>query len=458
MSSTAIPELKGPFGIGHLGEFRKRRIELLLRVAREYPEIARLRIGVFHPVILSSPALIQEVLVDKADAFRKSYGLSVFAEPLLGDGLLRLEHGAHKKRRRMLAPAFMPRRIASYAREMLARADGAAERMQALGRVDVADETMRLTMDIVGKTLFDAEVANDADEVGAALTQAMTCMVDAFTSALPLPPAIPTPNNLRLHRAVRRLDRVVYRMIRERRASGVERGDLLSILLAARDQDDGSALTDREVRDEAMTLFLAGHETTANALAWALHLLADNPAAQARLESEIDREVGASGLAGLDAARLPWALQVIKEAMRLRPPVYMFGRLSERELTIGGYRIARGQMVIMNVVGLHRRPDVYPEPERFDPARFDPEREKALPRQAFIPFGGGPRICIGNHFALMEAQLVLAAWLHKLRFERCSAASPGFEPLFTLRPLGGIPMTVTRREPSGPVLREAAAG
>jgi cytochrome P450 len=449
MSTAVIPVFRGSFAFGHLTEFRTRRIELLLRVARSHPEIARVPLGLFNLLVVSSPALIQEVLVEKADCFRKSKGLAVFAEPLLGDGLLRLEHDAHRKRRRMLAPAFMPRRIAGYAREMIARAERSAQRMQRAGRVDIADETMRLTLDIVGKTLFDAEVGGDADEVCAALTQAMTCMVDSFTSRLPLPPKVPTPTNLRLRRAVRRLDRIVYRMIDERRSSRAERGDLLSILLAARDQDDGSALSDREVRDEAMTLFLAGHETTANALAWTLYLLAKNPALRSQLESEVDREVGRAGLAGLDAARLPFALQVVKESMRLLPPVYMFGRQAERELTLGNYPVARGQFVLMNVFGLHRRADIYPDPERFAPERFEVEREKELPRQAFIPFGGGPRICIGNHFALMELQLVLATWISKLRFELYDQGPPRFEPLLTLRPLGGIEMRVSGREGRG---------
>jgi cytochrome P450 len=445
MSSTVVPVFKGSFGIGHLAEFRTNRIALLLRLARAQPELARMRLGLFDPLVVSSPKLIQEVLVDKADCFRKSYGLTVFAEPLLGQGLLRLEHDAHRKRRRMVAPAFMPRRIAGYGREMIARAERSAERMLIAGRVDVADETMRLTLEIVGKTLFDAEVAGDADEVGAALTQAMTCMNDSFSGPLPIPPRIPTPTNLRLRAAVRRLDRVVYRMIAQRRASGAEHEDLLSILLAARDQDDGSALDDREVRDEAMTLFLAGHETTANALAWTLYLLAQHAAVRARLEEEIDREVSRAGLAALDAARLPFTLQVVKEALRLFPPVYLFGRQAERDLTLGSHSVARRQVVLINVIGLHRRPDIYAHPERFEPERFELEREKQLPRQAFIPFGGGPRICIGNHFALMELQLVLATWLSKLRFELRDEGAPAFSPLLTLRPRDGIQMNVSAR-------------
>jgi cytochrome P450 len=280
--------------------------------------------------------------------------------------------------------------------------------------------------------------------VGSALGDAMSCMMDSLTSVVPLPPSVPTPTNLRLHRAVRRLDQVVYRMIRERRDNPSERADLLSILMAARDEDDGSALSDRDVRDEAMTLFLAGHETTANALAWTLYLLGKNPEALERLTREVDA-CGNRPLTAADLPRLPYCLQVIKEAMRLFPPVYMTGRRPLTDITLGGQRIERGKTILINIIGMHHRADLFAEPERFDPDRWLPEREKLLPRQAFMPFGGGPRFCIGNHFAWMEAQLVLGTWLQHARFELTSDAPPEYEALMTLRPRGGIPMRVQPR-------------
>lgn len=456
-ADDSVPSFPGSGLLGHAVEFRKQRVDLMLRAARAYPDICRIRLGIIPVTLLSSPAMVHEMLVDKPEQFRKSYGLSVFAEPILGDGLLRLEGQAHRKRRRMVAPAFLPRRIAGYAGEMIRRADSAAERMQQHGRIDIAEETMRVTMEIVGKTLFDAEVADDADDVGDAVSEAMTCMLDSMTSVIPMPPAIPTRTNLRLRRAVARLDQVVYRMIAERRAEPErDHGDLLSILISTRDEEDRSALTDREIRDEAMTLFLAGHETTANTLAWALYLLARNPAARARVEHEVDA-IGPGSLGAADVARLPYTLQVIKEAMRIYPPVYMLGRQPLHDLKLGRYGLRRNSIVVINVIGMHRRPDIFPDPERFDPDRFSPEREKLLPRQAFMPFGGGPRICIGNHFALMEAQLILASWLRRLRFELADpSAEPRLEPLITLRPLGGIAMQVTSRAPARAVEARAA--
>ncbi|HKP61421.1 MAG TPA: cytochrome P450 [Polyangiales bacterium] len=444
-ATSTIPRFAALGPLGHLGEFRSSRIDFLLRVARAQPDLSRVRLGVFDVVLLSSPELAHSLLVEQADRVRKSFGLAVFAAPLLGDGLLRLEAHSHKRRRRMLAPAFMPKRISAYAGEMVQRARVSTQRMLDQGELDVAEEAMRVTLEIVGKTLFDAEVGADAEHVGDALSDAMSCMMSSLTSVVPLPPSIPSPTNLRLHRAVRRLDQVVYRMIRERRATDNAHGDLLSILIAARDEDDGSALNDRDVRDEAMTLFLAGHETTANTLAWTLYLLGKNPDARERLEREVDA-FGGQPLTAADLPRLPFCLQVIKEAMRLLPPVYMLGRRPLADITLGGQRVAKDTTVLINIIGMHRRPDVFADPERFDPDRWTPEREKLLPRQAFMPFGGGPRICIGNHFAWMETQLVLATWLQRARFELVDAeALPQYEPLITLRPRGGIQMRVRAR-------------
>ena len=434
--------------LGHLQEFREDRIGLLLRIAQQQPEIAHIDLGVFDLMVLTSPALVREMLVDHSEAFHKSLGISIFAAPMLGEGLIRSEGEVHKRQRRLLAPAFMPKRITHYAEVMAVRAAQAATRMAAQGQVDLADETMRVTLEIVGKTLFDAEVGGDAADVNAALTQAMECMLRTMTANIPIPPAIPTPTNLAYMRAVRRLDRLIYRMIRERRASGVARQDVLSTLLEV--EDDGQRLDDRQVRDEAMTLFLAGHETTANALAWTLWRLALHGDARERAVQEVDRVLGGRLPTPDDLRALPWTLQVIKEAMRLHPPVYMMGRRSTRAVELGGRRFGPRQNFLVNIIGLHRRPDVFSDPEKFDPERWDAARETPAMRQAFMPFGGGPRICIGNHFALMEAQLVLATWLQRLSFELIDPARR-FEsvPLITLRPKGGVPARVRARSAAG---------
>jgi cytochrome P450 len=443
-TARAIPTHPGRPFIDHLRAFRADSVGFLMGLTRTDPDLVRVKVGVYDRMFSSSPELIHTLLVERADDVTKSLGVQLFAAPLIGDGLLRLEGSVHRQRRRMLAPAFMPKRIASYADEMVERARVSAERILQQPQLDVGEEATRVTMEIVAKTLFDAEVSDDAENVGAALTDAMRCMMDAMMGVVPLPPQVPSPSNLRARRAIKRLDAVIYRMIRERRQAAVERGDLLSILLAARDQDDGSALDDRAVRDEAMTLFLAGHETTANTLTWALYLLGQHPSLRQRVEREVDA-LGGRRLGVADLPALPFTLQVIKETLRLMPPAYITGRILRQPLTFGDYQLPAGDTVMINIIGLHRRADLYPEPERFDPDRFAPEREKQLPRHAFIPFGAGPRVCIGNHFAWMESQLVLATWLQRVRFDPVSAEPPGFAGLITLRPRGTIAMRVSPR-------------
>lgn len=441
-----IPTYAGASPFEALRQFRRTPIDLLARIATDHPEIARLRVGVLRMLVVSQPALAHEILVDKQDAFVKSYGLSLFARPVLGQGLLTLERDAHRKRRRLVSPPFMPKRIAAYADEIGLRAEHAAQAIARHSQVDVSAETMRLTLEIVMKTMFGTEVSADSEIVASAFTRALASVVDSLTGTLPLPAPLPTPANLRLRRAVRELDTVVYRVIRERRRARDDANDLLGILLDARDQDDGSMLSDRELRDETMTMMLAGHETTANALAWALYALARAPEVRARLEDELDRvETPRLGLQQL--AALPFTLQVIKETMRLYPPVYLIARRAVRDIQLGPHLVPRGAIVVINITGIHRRPDIYPDPERFDPERFTPEREKLLPKQAYMPFSGGPRVCIGNHFALMEAQLILATWMRRLRFELLTPDQRvEFDAMITLRPRGGLPMRVHNRE------------
>lgn len=440
-----IPRMPGHVVLGNLQEFRADRAGMQLRVARELPEIAGLRIGFFPAVIIGSPVLAHEVLAVKHASFVKAPGLAIFLKPLLGRGLLTSEREMHARQRKLLAPAFAHKRISSYASIMAERSErfaaallsGASSRV-----VDMSDEIMRLTLEIVGKTLFDTEVGSDADEVGEAVTVAMQCAMSQLGSLFPIPPFVPTPTNLRNRRAVAKLDAILYRIIRERRARGDDRGDLLSMLLATHDEDGGS-MTDQQIRDEAMTLFLAGHETTANALAWALYLLARNPEARSRVEMEVDALGRAPSYD--DLKQLPWTLAVMKETMRLYPPAYILARRAVEQVSIGPYVIPKNTVVLVNVLGIHRRPDLFASPESFMPERFMGDLEKQLPRCGYMPFGAGPRICIGNHFALMEGHVLLASLLRRLRFVLLSETPVEVDPLVTLRPRGGVKMRVEKR-------------
>jgi cytochrome P450 len=443
--AATIPRLSTSGLLGSLPAFRKSRLDFQLLAMREHADIARTHFGPFEVLLIGAPELVHALLVTQADDFVKSYGLSLFARPILGDGLLTSEHALHRRQRRLLAPAFAKRQISDYAALMGERATQSLERMLTAGKLDIGAESMRVTLEIVGKTLFDTELADAASEVGKAVTDAMECVVGSMADAVPLPPFIPSPRNLKLARVKRRLDALVYALIRARRERASGSTDLLSMLLLARD-DDGSGMSDRQIRDEVMTALLAGHETTANALTWTLILLARNPELRAEVESELDRVLQGAPPELSHLPSLPLTLATFKEALRLYPPVYLLGRRALRATDLCGYPVRKNQVVLVATYGMHRRADLYPDPERFDPRRFLPEHEERLPRQAFLPFGAGARTCIGNHFALLEGQLVLARWLARARFELSpSDQNIGLEPLITLRPKGPVWMRVTAR-------------
>jgi cytochrome P450 len=448
-ATRAVPTLPGLPALGNLLEFRRARLDVFERVGALGP-IARFHLGPLPVHVVTDGTLAQEILVDRADDFMKSRGLAVFAQPLLGDGLLTSEGLDHRRARKLLAPAFAAKRIAGYAQVMTAEAAATAAAWKDGAHVDLAEAMMEMTLAIAGKTLFDADVRGDAAVVAEALTIAMKCILDGVSSPLQVPYAWPLPRHQRMKRAVAQLDAIVYRIIDERRRDPRDRGDVLSILVGAVD-DDGRAMTDRELRDEVMTLLLAGHETTANLLAWTFYALARHPDVRARVEAEIDG-------AAPGVAELPYTAMVLDEVMRLWPPVYTVGRQAARDTEIGGVKLPRGAAVMTNIWGIHRRPDLYPDPLRFEPARMAPDAKKARGKLAFLPFGAGPRVCIGNHFALMEAQLALAAIMRTTRIELASSKEAEPEPMITLRPRGGLPVVVhARRRSAGQRSPEVAA-
>jgi cytochrome P450 len=294
--------------------------------------------------------------------------------------------------------------------------------------------------------MFGADVRSDAAAVAEGLELGMHAQQASMKSVIQLGYEWPLPRNRMMRRAVKLLDDVVYRLIAEGRARGTDRGDVLSILLLARDEEDGTGLTDQQVRDEVMTLLLAGHETTANALTWTWYELARNPSALARMHAELDKLGGRSATVD-DLPALPWTAAVLDEAMRLHPPVYMTGRQALEDITLGNHRLPKGSIVIINIRGIHRRGDYYPRPHVFDPERMLPEVKKARPRHHYVPFGAGPRVCIGQYFALLEGQLALATMAQHMTL-RLSTPHVAPEPLVTLRPRGGMPAVVELREAS----------
>jgi cytochrome P450 len=449
---ASIPALTTRHLLGHLPAMRNDMLGLQLRALREVGDIARLRTGTSQLVMVSSPAYAQEVLVERQEDYEKSATLTVFIRPITGDGILSSQGSRHKRRRAIVAPAFQPNRIARYHDAILRETDRVLERFQPGARVDFGDQMLHLTLEIVAATLFNAKVSADVATVGRAVTEGSEAVTSLLRSLLFLPPTRFTHAGRKLLAAGRKLDEVVYRIIRERRASGEDPGDVLSLLLSTRDADTGQGLSDQELRDEVMTLFLAGHETTANALTWALSLLSAHPEAAARLAEEVDALEGHVPRFE-DLARLPYAMAVFKEALRLYPPAYVVGRTALTATRIGGHKLPRGQVVFLNIYGIHRRPDLFPEPEQFKPERFLDGAEKRLPKGAYVPFGGGPRICVGNHFALMEGQLVLARLAQRFELARSVERLVEAEPLVTLRPKQAVRMRVVARGGVEPALR-----
>jgi cytochrome P450 len=398
------------------------RIRMLEKLGAEIPRIGRASFGRINVVLVNTPELVPEVLVERADDFQKGPVLKTFSRPLLGDGLLNSEGDQHRQRRKLVAPAFAHQRVSKYAGAMREHAVAAQAVWRDGERIDVAQAMMRLTLGIVGRTLFDVDLLGRADTLGRDITTLQTWVVRQMRVPFRLP---------RLRgpiAALARLNETIYRLIHDRRASGLDKGDLLSMLLLSQDEESGQHLTDEQVRDEAMTLFVAGHETTAQAMAWSWYLLAQHPEHFERLRNE----------------GMPYALQVMKESMRLYPPAFVLARSALRDTSIGGFHVRKDDLVMIAPWLLHRDPRLFEDPLRFDPDRFLPEREAALPRFAYMPFGGGRRICIGNQFALMEGQIILSTIAQNISMELVSQRPIGLQPFITLRPKGGVNVKIRR--------------
>jgi cytochrome P450 len=301
---------------------------------------------------------------------------------------------------------------------------------------------VRLVLWTVGKDLFSRDTFDEADELAAALTDAINGLDRMASAAIPLTIEWPTPANLRYRRAIRRFEESFYRFLNERRASGEHPADWLTMLLDSR-YEDGTPMSDRQIRDEALTLYNAGHETTATALTWTFYLLAQHPEVYAKVREEARQVLGGRTPELADRANLPYALQVFKEVLRLYPPVYYFGRQTTEDVTVAGYHVPAGNVVLFSPYALHRRADYFPEPDRFHPERFAPGEEAKLPRHAWMPFGIGPRTCIGNNHAMLNGHLILATLAQRMRFEALEPLHVGTDPQMTLRPSGEIRMRVT---------------
>jgi cytochrome P450 len=426
---------KGALLSGTIREYGANPTEAMLRWRDAHGDLVPIRFGPLRAHMAYGPAEIEEVLVDRAADFRKSFGTRMLI-PLLGHGLLTAEGDEWLRHRRLASPAFHRDRVAGYGRTMARYAQEHVGTWPDGEAIDVHEEMTALTLRIVARTLFDADVTPRIEEVARLGGEVQDFYFGRFASLRFLIPTwLPTPGNRRLARAIRRLDEVVYDIIRERRP-GEDRGDLLSLLMLARDEH-GAGMSERQIRDEVMTLLLAGHETTALALTWALVLLERNPETRLRLEAELATVLGDAPASPEVIPALPYAQAVVNETLRLYPPAYITGREAVRKTLIGTVPIPKRHIILISMYATHRDPRFFPEPEAFRPERWLDGLEKRLPRGAFIPFGMGSRKCIGAAFAMMEATLLLATIARQWRFDLAPGEVPTL-PSITLRPGTGV--------------------
>ncbi|MEW6649441.1 MAG: cytochrome P450 [Chloroflexota bacterium] len=435
---TAAPAPSGLPLLGILPRFAGNPLQFLLDAAIRYGPVVRLDLASRQTYLVSHPEGIKHILQDNNRNYNKGYHQ---AKPLMGEGLVTSEGEFWRSQRRLIQPSFNRQQLAEYAdvmvtatRESFPRWDDFARSQQP---VNVAEEMMRLTQMIIVRTMFSDDIGDQAVALGKAFDQTLEHLNRALFSPHPIIEKLPTPANLRHQRALRFLDEFIYTLIQKRRANPDAHNDLLSRLILARDPDSGEGMPDRQIRDELMTIFLAGHETTANALAWTYYLLGSHPQVEAGLVSEIETLGGRQPLLE-DLPALPYSALVFSEALRLYPPAWMFARHAIEEDAIQGVRIPAGAMIFLSPYVTQRLPAFWDDPQRFDPQRFSEERSAARQRYAYFPFGGGPRQCIGNHFAQMEAQLIMTMMLQRYHLQPVEGIAVKPTPIATLQPRPGV--------------------
>ncbi|HVG60971.1 MAG TPA: cytochrome P450 [Hyalangium sp.] len=451
----AMQQLKEPSGpkghllMGVLPRVRRDTLGFLSEVPRLYGPIARYRLGPLQSYLVAHPDGVKRVLQDHVANYTKDHVSYGMVRWIAGNGLVTSQGDFWLRQRRLAQPAFHRQRIGAMAGLMTQATNELLERwadVAAQGKpLQVGPEMMGLTLRIVGDALFGANMAQTTAVVGQSFDVLSVQVVHRFRTFNVLPPILPTRADRAFRASIKTLRGVVQGLITERRKSGEDRGDLLSMFMLARDEETGAQMDDTQIVDEAVTMMVAGHETTATTLSWVWALLHQHPEVEARLHAEVD-SVLAGRTPGLeDLPRLPYVRMVVDEALRLYPPVYVLSRKVLKDDELCGFRIRGGASVDISPYATHRLPEFWEEPEQFRPERFTPEQAANRPRFAYFPFLGGPRQCIGNAFALMEAQLIIACVSQRFRLRMVPGYTPTPEPLVTLRPVGGLPMHLERR-------------
>lgn len=447
MQTRAIPSPKGHFLFGHLPEFRGDPLFCMSRWHRDYGDLVGFRLGLKQFYLLSHPKLAEQALVEQPDVFVKMYdpckpkGLQL----VLGQGLVTSTGPLWQQQRRLLQPVFQRRSIAEMLPQMVAAGEQLIARWQGFepdGEVDISTEMMRLTLEVLTRTMFSTSVLDDVDAIAPALD---TCLrYAALTTMNPfIPPLwIPTSANRAFKDALATLDTVIYRMIDQRRSDGQPHDDLLDRLLAFADAETEARMSDRQLRDEMITIFTAGHETTANLMTWALYLLTKHPAVLAKLRAELKKVLNGSIASGEQLDRLDYTRAVLFETMRLRPPAGLVMRKLTRDAEMSGHTLKTGSLAMISIYNIHHHPRLWDAPETFNPDRFIGQK---VPKYHFLPFGMGPRFCIGNHFATIETALLLSMLVQRFDFGLCTDLEPEIELAVTIRPKGGLKLRVNPR-------------
>ena len=444
---TAAPRATGRWMLQHARVMRSDPLGFLLDCAAEFGDIVEFPIPRQPVFFVNDPDAVARVLQGNHPAYGKNTVQYRSLALVTGEGLLVSDGEGWRHARRLVQPAFHASTMVAlggHVADALGRLNGRWDAETGGAVVDVDEAMMRVTLEIVGQALFSTDLAPDAANLVEAVSRALDVVIARARTPVPLPGWLPTRSNRRLAGSLRTLDRAVAAMIADHRAPGRARADLLSLLLAASDGTNGTGLSDRQVRDEVITLVVAGHETVASALTWALWLVAGDPQVGTRLAAEADHVLGDRPPGAEDFAALPYARQVMDEALRLYPPAWVVTRRVLADDVLAGSPVPAGALIIVSPYTLHRHPDVWEEPEVFDPDRFAPDRRADAVRRGYLPFGAGPRLCVGRDFALLESTLVLAATAGRYALKRVPG-SVQLDPSVTLRPKSGLPMRLRRR-------------
>jgi cytochrome P450 len=446
------PGPRGHLLLGVVREFSEDTLGFMLRLPA-YGDFVSYRFGPFMAYSANHPDLFHQILVTDADKFTKDRVTRNVLSEIVGNGLLLSDGDFWKRQRKLVQPAFHSRRIGAYADIIVNFTHDMHDRWHEGDVLSIDHEMVALTMRVISKTLFDADVSEEAREISEAVTEATWVINHRFNAIFPTPHWLPVKDNRIMGRSVKHLDAVIQRFIDERRVSGEDKGDLLSMLLMAHDEDTaessrfGGQMTDKQVRDEAMTLFGAGHETTSNGLTWAMYLISQHPEVEAKLTAELDSVLCGRAPTLDDLPNLPYTDMIFKEALRLYPPAFAAVRETAEDMTLAGYPVQKGRLVMLNFFAVHRDPRFWDEPEHFNPERFSPENEKQIPRYAYLPFGAGPRVCVGNMFAMMEARLILATVFQHWRLSLAPGHIVEPQRVFTLRAKYGMKLVPHLRQP-----------